>query len=56
MGPCLFPGLLIVSSNFISGIGLKEINSSKRVLKITGPALFRINSAIVSARTVQFRF
>ena len=36
----------------ITGIGLKAINSSKKVLKITGPALFRINSVIISARTV----
>ena len=59
-GPCL--ELVIVSSNFqalpplagqITGIGLKAINSSKKVLKITGPALFRINSVIISARTVQ---
>ena len=28
------------------------MNTSKKVLKITGPALFRINSVIVSARTV----
>ena len=38
----------------ITGIGLKAINSSKKVLKITGPALFRINSVIISARTVVF--
>ena len=36
----------------ITGSGLKAINSSKKVLKITGPALFRINSVIISARTV----
>ena len=50
-GPCL--ELIIVSSNSqallplagqITGIGLKAIISSKKVLKITGPALFRINS------------
>ena len=58
-GSCL--ELIIVSSNFqtllalagqITGIGLREINFSKKVLKITGPALFRINSVIISARTV----
>ena len=36
----------------MTGIDLKAINSSKKVLKITGPALFRINSVIISARTV----
>ena len=53
-------GINYRSSNFqallfagqITGIGLKAINSSKKVLKITGPALFRINSVIMSARTV----
>ena len=59
MGPVL--ELIIVSSNFqallllqdkITGIGLKANSSSKKVLKITGPALFRINSVIISARTV----
>ena len=55
-------GIIIVSSNFQAllllqdkitgiGIGLKAMNSSKKVLKITGPALFRINSVIISART-----
>ena len=58
--------LIIVSSNFqallllslagqITGIGLKAINSSKKVLKITAPALFRINSVIISARTVNVK-
>ena len=36
----------------ITGIGLKATNPSKKVLKITGPALFRISSVIISARTV----
>ena len=36
----------------ITGIGLKAINSSKKVVKIIGPALFRINSVVISARTV----
>ena len=57
--PCLES--IIVSSNFqallllqdkLLEIGLKAINSSKKVLKIIGPALFRINSVIISARTV----
>ena len=36
----------------IAGISLKAINSSKKVLKITGSALSRMNSVIISARTV----
>ena len=56
--PCL--ELIIISSHFqaflflqkITEISLKAINSSKKVLKITGPALSRINSVILSARTV----
>ena len=39
-------------SGQIIGISLKAINSSKRVLKITGPALSRINSVIISEQTV----
>ena len=57
-GPCL--ELIIVSSNFqasssgrkITGSSLKAIDSSKKVLKITGPGLSRINSVMISARTV----
>ena len=54
-GPCL--ELIIVSSNFqalilLRGISLKAINSSKKVLKIAGCALSRINSVVISARTV----
>ena len=56
--PCL--DLIIISSNFqaflflqtITGISLTQINSSKKVLKITGRALSRINSIIVSAQTL----
>ena len=57
-GPCPelinFPVTFRLSSSWreITGIGLKAINSSKKVLKITGPALSRINSVIISARTV----
>ena len=36
----------------MTGISLKAIDSSKKILKITGPALSRINSVIISARTV----
>ena len=48
--------LIIVSSGFqallllqdlFTGIGLKAIDSSKKVLKITGPALIRSNSVII---------
>ena len=54
--PCL--ELNIISGNFqaflflqkITGVSLEAINSSKRVLRIT--ALSRINSSIISARTV----
>ena len=35
----------------VTGISLKAINSSKRVLKITGPSLSRMNSVIILART-----
>ena len=53
--------LVIVSSYFsgfvflagqITGISLKVINSSKKVSKITGITLARINSVIISVRTV----
>ena len=37
----------------ITGINLKAIDSSKKVLKVTGPAFSRINSVIISARTVR---
>ena len=61
-GPCL--ELIIVSSNFQALLVLqdkllesvlKAIISSKNVLKITGPALSRINSVIISARTVWWK-
>ena len=35
----------------ITGIGLKALSSSQKVFQITGPALSRINSEIVLART-----
>ena len=58
--PCLESN--IASSNFrlglaagqMTGISLKAIDSSRNVLKITGPALSRFNSVIISAWTVQF--
>ena len=57
--PCL--ELIIISSNFQAVLLLGEkywnhsesSNTSKKVLKITGPALSRINSVVISARTVQ---
>ena len=59
-GPCL--ELFIVSSNFQALLFLQDkllesvtaINSSKKVLKITGPALSGINSVRMSARTVMW--
>ena len=36
----------------VIGSSLKGSNSSKGVIEIIGPALFRIDSVIVSARTV----
>ena len=36
----------------ITGISLKVMNSSKEVLKMTIPALSRINSVVILARTV----
>ena len=53
--------LIIVSRKFsvfallsgeITGISLEAMNSCKKVKEITGPALSRINSVIISARTV----
>ena len=57
--PCL--ELIIVSSNYKGLLLLydkllesvwKVVNSSKNVLQKAGPALARINSVIISARTV----
>ena len=40
----------------LTGISLKASNSSKKVLKITGPAHSRINSVTIAARTVHDLF
>ena len=48
--PVIFGFALLAGQ--ITGIGLKAINSSKAVLKITGPALSRNNSVIILAWTV----
>ena len=58
-GPCL--ELIFVSSNLrlcllarrITGISVKGVNSIENVLRNAGPALSRINSEIISARTVK---
>ena len=39
-------------SGQITGISLKAINSSKRILKIAGPTLSNISSVLISARTL----
>ena len=39
----------------ITGISRKVTNSSKNILKITGHALSRINSVVISARTVFYQ-
>ena len=47
----LLRGFALLAGNNI-GVHLKAINFSKAVLKITGPALSRIHSVIISALTV----
>ena len=47
-----FQALFSLLAGRITGISLKGLHSIKKIFKITGPTLSRINSVIVSARTV----